>query len=150
LSTPQAGPRVALEGEPKGSGRIVHTVLVEKLEEAAWKSKALAGIGKVAICIHFNDRDNDRTTIWKKSDGSFAVSNSGPTADVTVVLPQKQFYKVLKIPQGVAKLPALYTGGGLEITKLLAKRVIVVKGLLRHPVASIRILQVLSVPPGGD
>jgi hypothetical protein len=147
MTTSQAAPRVALEGEPKGSGRIVHTVLVEKLEEAPWKAGALAGIGKVVICIHFSDRDNDRTTIWRKPDGSFAVSNAGPRADVTVVLPQKQFYKVLKIPQGVAKLPALYTGGGLEITKLLAKRVIVVQGLLRHPVASIRILQVLSVPP---
>jgi hypothetical protein len=26
----------------------------------------------------------------------------------------------------------------------------VVKGLLIHPIASLRILQVLSVPPGGD
>jgi hypothetical protein len=143
-------PEIALEGEPKGSGRIVHTVLVEKLEEAPWKAGALRGIGKVAVCINFSDRDNDRTTIWQKPDGSFAVSNSGPKADVTVVLPQKQFYKVLKIPQGFAKLPALYTGGGLDITKLLAKRVIVVQGLFRHPLVAIRILQVLSVPPGSS
>lgn len=138
---------VRLDGEPKGSGRIVHTVLLEKLEEAAWKNKALAGIGNVAICLHFNDRDNDRTTIWKRPDGGISVSNSGPPAKVTVLLPQKKFYNLLKIPQGVAKLPGLYTGGGLEVTKLLLKRTIVVKGLLLHPIASIRILQVLSVPP---
>jgi hypothetical protein len=140
-------PTVALEGEPKGSGRIVHTVLEEKLEEEAWKGKALAGIGRNVICLHFSDRDNDRTMIWKKPDGSFAVSNSGPDPQITVVLPQKQFYNLLKIPQGVLKLPALYSGGGLDITKLLLKRTIVVKGLLRHPIASLRILQVLSVPP---
>jgi hypothetical protein len=136
-----------LEGEPKGSGRIVHTVLEEKLEEEAWKAKALAGIGRNVVCLHFNDRDNDRTMIWKKSDGSFAVSNSGPSPQITVVLPQKQFYNLLKIPQGVLKLPGLYTGGGLDVTKLLLKRTIVVKGLLRHPIASLRVLQVLSVPP---
>lgn len=147
MSTSSPGPTVALEGEPKGSGRIVHTVLVEKLEEAAWKGPALSGIGKVAICLHFNDRDNDRTTIWKKPDGSIAVSNQGPKSQVTVVLPQKMFYQLLKIPQGVGKLPALYAGGGLDVTKRLLKRQIVVKGLLRHPIASIRILQVLSVPP---
>jgi len=138
---------VVLEGEPKGSGRIVHTVLLEKLEEAAWKQKTLEGIGNVVICLHFNDRDNDRTMIWRKPGGAIAVSNSGPDPQITVMLPQKQFYNLLKIPQGVAKLPGLYKGGGLEITKLLAKRTIVVKGLLRHPVASVRILQVLSVPP---
>jgi hypothetical protein len=138
---------VVLEGEPKGSGRIIHTVLEEKLEEADWKGKTLSGIGRNAICVDFNDRDNDRTTIWKKPDGSIAVSNTGPKAQITVLLPQKQFYNLLKIPQGVAKLPGLYTGGGLDITKLLLKRVIVVKGLLKHPIAAIRILQVLSVPP---
>lgn len=138
---------VSLEGEPKGSGRIVHTVLLEKLEEADWKARTLSGIGNVAICLNFSDRDNDLTTIWKKPDGSIAVSNQGPKAQVTVVLPQKMFYQLLKIPQGVAKLPGLYTGGGLDVTKRLLKREIVVKGLVRHPVASIRILQVLSVPP---
>jgi hypothetical protein len=136
-----------LEGEPKGSGRIVHTVLEEKLEEAGWKGKALTGIGRNVICLHFNDRDNDRTMIWKKADGSIAVSNSGPAPSITVLLPQKQFYNLLKIPQGVLKLPALYSGGGLDVAKLLLKRTIVVKGLLRHPIASLRILQVLSVPP---
>jgi hypothetical protein len=136
-----------LEGEPKGSGRIVHTVLEEKLEEAPWKEKTLLGIGKIAICLNFKDRDNDLTTIWKKPDGSVAVSNQGPKAQVTVILPQKKFYQLLKIPQGVAKLPGLYTGGGLDVTKDLLKRQIVVKGLLLHPIASIRILQVLSVPP---
>ncbi|HEY3603325.1 MAG TPA: hypothetical protein VGL04_01540 [Sporichthyaceae bacterium] len=141
-------PAVVLEGEPKGSGRIVHTVLVEKLEEAEWKAKALAGIGKVPICLHFHDRDNDKTVIWKKPDGTFAVSNTvGPKPRVTVVLPQKKFYQLLKIPQGVLKLPALYTGGGLDITKLLLNRTIVVKGLFKHPIASLRVLQVLSVPP---
>jgi hypothetical protein len=140
-------PKVALEGEPKGSGRIVHTVLEEKLEEAAWKGKTLSGIGKVAVCVNFKDRDNDLTTIWKKPDGSIAVSNQGPKSQVTVVLPQKKFYQLLKIPQGVAKLPGLYTGGGLEVTKDLLRRNIVVKGLVRHPIVSIRILQVLSVPP---
>jgi hypothetical protein len=138
---------VSLEGEPKGSGRIVHTVLLEKLEEADWKARTLCGIGNVAICLNFSDRDNDLTTIWKKPDGTVAVSNQGPKAQVTVVLPQKMFYQLLMIPQGVAKLPGLYTGGGLDVTKRLLKRQIVVKGLLRHPVASLRILQVLSVPP---
>jgi hypothetical protein len=142
-----AVPSVVLEGEPKGSGRIIHTVLEEKLEEAEWKGKTLHGIGRNAICVNFNDRDDDRTTIWKKPDGSIAVSNSGPKPQITVLLPQKQFYNLLKIPQGVLKLPALYHGGGLDITKLLLKRTIVVKGLVRHPIASIRILQVLSVPP---
>lgn len=142
-----ASPTISLEGEPKGSGRIVHTVLVEKLEEADWKGKALSGIGKNVICLNFNDRDSDLTSIWRKPDGSVAVSNQGPKAHVTVVLPQKMFYQLLKIPQGVAKLPALYSGGGLDVTKRLLKRDIVVKGLLRHPIASIRILQVLSVPP---
>jgi hypothetical protein len=137
-----------LEGEPKGSGRIVHTVLEEKLEEEAWKARALSGIGRNVVCLHFNDRDNDRTMIWKKPDGSFAVSNTAEKKpQITVLLPQKQFYNLLKIPQGVLKLPALYTGGGLDVTKLLLKRTIVVKGLLRHPIASLRILQVLSVPP---
>jgi len=107
----------------------------------------LAGIGRNVVCLHFSDRDNDRTMIWKKPDGSFAVSNSGPDPQITVRLPQKQFYNLLKIPQGVLKLPALYSGGGLDVTKLLLKRTIVVKGLLRHPIASLRILQVLSVPP---
>lgn len=138
---------VVLEGEPKGSGRIVHTVLEEKLEEAPWKSKALSGIGRVVICLHFHDRDDDKTSIWCKPDGTIAVSNSGPKPQVTVVLPQKMFYQLLKIPQGVLRLPALYTGGGLEVSKRLLKRQIVVKGLLRHPIASIRFLQVISVPP---
>jgi hypothetical protein len=140
---------VALLGTPMGSARIIHTVLNEKLEEAAWKHKALAGIGKNVICVEFIDRDNDKTMIWKK-DGGFAVQNHEPKPTITVKLPQKQFYNLLKIPQGPAKLPALYTGGGLAVTKLLLKRTVVVKGLLIHPIASLRILQVLSVPPGGD
>ncbi len=140
-------PKILLEGEPKGSGRIVHTVLVEKLEEADWKGPTLLGIGKVVICVHFIDREDDKTAIWRKPDGSVSVSNQGPKGQVTVELKQKMFYQLLKIPQGVLKLPGLYTGGGLDVTKRLLKREIKVKGLLRHPLASIRILQVLSVPP---
>jgi hypothetical protein len=138
---------VALLGEPMGSARIIHTVLNEKIEEAAWKSKTLAGIGKKVICVHFNDRDNDRTMIFKTEKGELAVQNHEPKPHITVLLPQKKFYNLLKIPQGPLKLPALYKGGGMEVTKLLLNRTIRVKGLLRHPVASVRILKVLAVPP---
>lgn len=138
---------VALLGKPLGSARIIHTVLNEKIEEAAWKEKALAGLGKKVVCVDFIDRDNDRTMIFRTAKGGFAVQNHEPKPHITVKLSQKQFYNLLKIPQGVAKLPALYKGGGLDVTKLLLRRKIVVKGLLLHPVASIRILQVLSVPP---
>lgn len=146
MNEPQTEPLIALEGAPNGSARIIHTVLVEKLEEAPWKAKTLSGIGKVVICVHFIDRDNDRTMIYKNEKG-FGVRNDEPAPKIIVQLPQKQFYTLLKIPQGVAKLPALYRGGGWAVSKLLLKRTVVVKGLLRHPIASIRILQVLSVPP---
>ncbi|HVE28068.1 MAG TPA: hypothetical protein VNC22_21830 [Sporichthya sp.] len=138
---------VALLGEPMGSARIIHTVLNEKIEEAAWKEKTLAGIGRKVICVSFNDRDNDQTMIFKTEKGELAVQNHEPKPHIVVSLPQKKFYNLLKIPQGPLKLPALYKDGGLEVTKLLLNRTIRVKGLLLHPVASIRILKVLSVPP---
>lgn len=138
---------VALLGEPLGSARIIHTVLNEKIDEAEWKAKTLAGIGSKVVCVHFNDRDNDRTMIFKTEKGELAVQNHEPEPHITVLLPQKKFYNLLKIPQGPLNLPALYKGGGWEVTKLLANRTIRVKGLLRHPVVSIRVLKVLAVPP---
>ncbi len=138
---------VALLGTPMGSARIIHTVLNEKIDEAPWKQKTLGGIGKKVICVEFIDRDNDRTMIFKDEKGKFAVQNHEPKPHVTVKLPQKQFYNLLKIPQGVARMPALYKGGGWDVTKLLMKRTVVVKGLLLHPLASLALLKVLAVPP---
>ncbi len=138
---------VALLGEPMGSARIIHTVLNEKIEEAAWKEKTLGGIGTQGRLRAFLDRDNDRTMIFKTEKGELAVQNHEPKPHVTVLLPQKKFYNLLKIPQGPLNLPALYKGGGWEVTKLLANRTIEVKGLLLHPIVSIRVLKVLAVPP---
>ncbi|MBA3742194.1 hypothetical protein [Sporichthya sp.] len=138
---------VALLGEPMGSARIIHTVLNEKIEEAPWKERTLAGIGRKVVCVHFIDRENDSTMIFKTEKGELAVQNHEPKPHVTVKLPQKKFYNLLKIPQGPLNLPALYKGGGWEVTKLLANRTIVVKGLLLHPIVSIRVLKVLAVPP---
>jgi hypothetical protein len=137
---------VALEGTPNGSARIIATVLNEKLAESPWKARALGGIGKVVVCIETADR-NEKTMIHKCGSG-FAVRSDEPAADVVISLPMKLIPKVLKIPQGPAKVPAMWTGGGLDLTKLLVKRQIKVRGLVRHPVAAVRILQVLSVPPG--
>ena len=137
---------VALEGAPNGSARIIATVLNEKLAESPWKVKALGGIGKVVVCIETADR-NEKTMIHNLQSG-FAVRSDEPSADVVISLPMKLIPKVLKIPQGPAKLPAMWTGGGLDMTKLLLKRQIKVRGLVRHPLAAVRILQVLSVPPG--
>lgn len=136
---------VALEGEPNGSARIIATVLNEKLAEAPWKVKALGGIGRTVVCIETVDR-NEKTMIHKRGTG-FAVCSDEPTANVTIQLPMKLIPKVLKIPQGPMHLPALWAGGGLDLTKLLLKKQIVVKGLFRHPHAALRILQVLAVPP---
>lgn len=138
---------VALLGEPMGSARIIHTVLNEKIEEAAWKEKTLSGIGKKVICVSFNDRANDQTMIFRTEKGELAVQNHEPKPHVVVSLPQKKFYNLLKIPQGPLHLPALYKGGGMEVTKLLLNRTIKVKGLFLHPIASLRVLMVLAVPP---
>ena len=147
---------VALEGTPNGSARLIATVLNEKLAESPWKVQALGGIGKVVVCIETADR-NEKTMIHKLPAGQlrgpqaragFAVRSDEPSADVVISLPMKLIPKVLKIPQGPAKLPALWKDGGLEMSKLLLARKIVVRGLFRHPLASIRVLQVLSVPPG--
>lgn len=136
---------VVLEGAPNGSARIIATVLNEKLAEAPWKVKALGAIGKVVVCIETADR-NEKTMIHKRGTG-FAVCSDEPKADVVISLPMKLIPKVLKIPQGPLHLPALWTGGGLDLTKLLLKRKITVTGLFRHPHAALRILQVLAVPP---
>jgi hypothetical protein len=135
---------VALEGEPNGSARIIATVLNEKLAESPWKVAALAGIGRTVVCIETVDRA-EKTMIHKRGNG-FAVCSDEPTANVTISLPMKLIPKVLRIPEGPMHLPALWAGGGLELTKLLVKRKIVVTGLLRHPLAALRILQVLAVP----
>jgi hypothetical protein len=137
---------VLLEGEPNGSARIIATVLNEKLAESPWKVAALGGIGKVVVCIETADR-NEKTMIHKLP-GGFAVRSDEPSADVVISLPMKLIPKVLRIPQGPARLPAMWKGGGLDLTKLLLRRQITVKGLFRHPLAAVRVLQVLSVPPG--
>jgi hypothetical protein len=135
---------VAIEGEPNGSARIIATVLNEKLAESPWKVAALAAIGRTVVCIETVDR-NEKTMIHKRGSG-FAVCSDEPSADVTISLPMKLIPKVLKIPEGPMHLPALWTEGGLDVSKLLVKRKIVVTGLLRHPHAALRILQVLAVP----
>jgi hypothetical protein len=136
---------VVLEGEPNGSARIIATVLNEKLAEAPWKVKALGTIGRTVVCIETVDR-SEKTMIHKRPNG-FAICSDEPKAHVTIQLPMKLIPKVLKIPQGPMHLPALWTGGGLDLTKLLLKRKIVVKGLFLHPHAALRVLQVLAVPP---
>lgn len=143
-TAPAAAP-VALEGEPNGSARIIATVLNEKLAEAPWKVKALGAIGRTVVCIETVDR-GEKTMIHKRG-GGFAICSDEPKADVTISLPMKLIPKVLKIPQGPLHLPALWTGGGLDLTKLLLKRKIVVRGLFLHPHAALRVLQVLAVPP---
>lgn len=138
---------VALRGTPKGSARMLRTVLREKIEQAPWKEKSLRGIGRTVICLELIDRENDRTMVFKDRDGTLVVQSHEPEPHIVIKVPQEHLFALLKIPQGALKLPGLYKGAGREVVKLLLNRTVVVKGLLRHPLASLRILQVLAVPP---
>lgn len=138
---------VVLGGTPKGSTRMIRTVLNEKLEEAPWKEKSLRGIGNKVICVDLVDRENDRTMVFQDENGGFVVQSDEPRPHIVIKVPQKQLYALLKIPQGIFKLPGLYKGAGVDVIKLLLRRTVVVKGLMRHPRASIQILKVLAVPP---
>ena len=50
MTTPQAAPRIALEGEPKGSGRIVHTVLANLRVHVAKMMKIIPESGHGGMC----------------------------------------------------------------------------------------------------
>lgn len=138
---------VAIRGTSRGSARMIRTVLNEKLEEAPWKEKSLRGIGRKVICVDLVDRENDRTMVFQDESGGYVVESDGPTPHIVIKVPHKQLYALLKIPQGIFKLPGLYKGDGRDVIKLLLNRTVVVNGLLRHPLASIQILKVLAVPP---
>ncbi|MGH9000363.1 MAG: hypothetical protein ACRDY7_13350 [Acidimicrobiia bacterium] len=133
-------------GEHNGITTIVHTVLTEKLEESPWKERTVEKMGDRALRLEITDR-SEATTIKLESGKVFMLSEHHDPATLHIkVATTKLFPLLLGIPLTGGHFPALWSKGGRKLLAQMAKRKIVIKGLLTHPVTSIRSLQVLGVP----
>ena len=144
-----ARPQLVLEGEkPNGTARILHTVLVEKLDEAPWKAKPVKALSNRTVRLLITDR-NEWVDVVVGSNGTVDVRSSAQDTkpQVTVALDMKTLPVILGIPLW-HRLPALWEKGGKKLVNDLAGRRVRVRGLLSHPAIVIRVLQILGVPPG--
>lgn len=133
-------------GQHNGITTIVHTVLAEKVEESPWKQQTIERMGDRALRLEITDR-NEATTIKLESGQVFMLSDHDDRATLHIkVANTKLFPLLLGIPLTGNHFPALWSKGGRKLLGKMAKRKIVIKGLLIHPVTSIRSLQVLGVP----
>lgn len=124
-------------------------ILDEKLVEAGWKRRALASLGSKVVCLDVVDLGT-KAFLELGPTALDVYSERGPEPDITISLPSDWVTKVVELPQGAWRLPGLWKHGGTEITKAILNRTIRVTGLVTHPVLSIRMLQVLSVPPASS
>lgn len=140
-------PKLELVGdEPNGLARILHTVLAEKLDESPWKVAPARALSGRAIRVHLTDRDEWADIVAGDEVIEF---RSAPAATPTVAVSLEA--KNLPILLGISlwhRFPALWGKGGRALLSDIAGRKVKVKGLVTHPLAVIRILQVLGVPPG--
>lgn len=140
-------PRLVLEGdEPNGLARILHTVLAEKIDESPWKAGPARALGGKAIRVHLTDRDEWGDIVV---DGEVIEVRSGSAGRPTVTVFLEA--RTLPVLLGVdlwRRFPALWGKGGRNLISDILGRRVKVRGLVTHPVAVIRILTVLGVPPG--
>lgn len=133
-------------GEHNGITTIVNTVLAEKVEESSWKERVIQKMGDRTLRLEIVDRD-EATSIKLESGKIFMLSEHHETATLHIkVATTKLFPLLLGIPLTGNHFPALWSKGGRKMLGKMAKRQIVIKGLLLHPIISIRSLQVLGVP----
>ncbi len=142
-----AAPKLVLDGEkPNGLARILHTVLVEKIDESPWKGRTATALSGKNIRVHLTDRDEWGDIV---ADGEVIEVRSSPAArpTVTVFLVAKDLPLLISVDLA-GHFPALWGKGGRNLLSGILGRRVKVKGLLTHPVSVIRILSVLGVPPG--
>ncbi len=149
-------PQVVLEGaKPNGTARIIHTVLGEKLAESPWKVEAADALQRRTVRLNVTDRGEWVDVVVKPGPGygvspglQIDVRSSSPgKAHVEVSLEMKKIPLILGVPLW-HHFPALWEKGGRKLLSEIAGRRVKVKGLFTHPLAVIRMLQVLGVPPG--
>lgn len=142
-----AAPKLVLDGDkPNGLARILHTVLVEKIDESPWKAGPAKALGGKAIRVHLTDRDEWGDIVV---NGEVIEVRSGSTdkPTVTVFLDARTLPVLLGVDL-LGHFPALWGKGGRNLLSGILGRRVKVRGLLTHPVSVIRILAVLGVPPG--
>ena len=139
-------PAVLAPGETSGTASLLLTVVREKIGEAPWKRRITARGRAARIDIHVTDRD-ERVSVEGGSGQWVIRAGDAGRADITISMPQGALPMVLDIPEGPARLPALWRGSGLTVTRAILARRLRVRGLLRHLPLAVRFLQVLSVPP---
>lgn len=133
-------------GDHNGITTIVNTVLAEKVEESPWKERVVEKMGNRALRLEIVDR-HEATTIKLESGKIFMLSEHDEVATLHIkVATTKLFPLLLGIPLTGNHFPALWSKGGRKMLRQMAKHKIIIKGLLIHPITSIRSLQVLGVP----
>jgi hypothetical protein len=138
-------PAVLAPGATSGTANLLLTVVREKIEEAPWKYRIVARTRRQCIAIHVTDRDEHVRV--EGGSGQWVIRNGhGERADITISMPQRALPMVLDIPEGPVRLPALWRGNGLTVTRAILGRRLRVRGLIRHLLMAVRFLQVLSVP----
>ncbi len=142
--TSNPAPLIGLHDDVSGLGRLLATVLKEKLGEAAWKEDVVRGLPRRAVRLVTPDTEQSATII--SGLGELAITGSEDLEpDVTVTLSARSVPLLLKIDAGPGKLPVLWAGGGLALLKAILSREVKVKGLVTHLLLVIRVLQLLSV-----
>lgn len=137
--------QVGLHQDVSGLGKILGTILNEKLDEAPWKCDVVFGLDRKVIQLRTPDTDQVASVV--SGLGELTIFGSaGLEPDVVVTLPAKMLPLLLGVPLGPLRLPALWKGGGLKLTKAILARDVRVRGLVVHLPLVVRVLQLLSTP----